>query len=342
MPLPEHPFAAYIRTIGKGKKGRRSLEQSEAHDAMKMILDGQVEPEQLGAFLMLLRVKEESPQEIAGFVTACREYIGASASTGCDSKQLPIAVDLDWSSYAGKRRQLPWYLLAALLLAQNNHRLFMHGASGHTAGRIYSSDVLQQLGIPVAGSWDECREQLCESNFSFMPLENFCRPLAQIIELRPLLGLRSPVHTLARLLNPLSAPASLQSVFHPAYANTHHQAATLLNEQNAAVFKGEAGEAEYKPQANVSVKAIRAGQPYDYLVKRQLSQAPAADMQVDRLPKVWRGEIMDDYGELAVKGTTAIALQTLGAVNEIDEAWSLAGQYWEDRNRESMHPACTT
>ena len=49
-----------------------------------------------------------------------------------------IAVDLDWSSYAGKRKHLPWFILSALLLAENGIRVFMHGSDGHTAGRIYT------------------------------------------------------------------------------------------------------------------------------------------------------------------------------------------------------------
>lgn len=70
----EHPFAQYIRILGKGKTGSRSLNQQEAFDAFSMILNQQVEDVQLGAFLMLLRVKEESVDELIGFVQATRQY----------------------------------------------------------------------------------------------------------------------------------------------------------------------------------------------------------------------------------------------------------------------------
>ena len=146
MPEPtEHLFAQYIRALGKGKTGSRSLTFHEAKDAMQMILNGQVKDVQIGAFLMLLRVKEESPDEIAGFVSACREML---------SPDIPAVstVDFDWSSYAGKRRQPHWFLLAALLLAHNGYRVFVHGARGHTAGRCYTQDVLQQLDLPIADS----------------------------------------------------------------------------------------------------------------------------------------------------------------------------------------------
>jgi len=51
----EHPFAQYVRILGKGKKGSRPLTQEEAYSAMRMIMADEVEPTQLGAFMMLAR-----------------------------------------------------------------------------------------------------------------------------------------------------------------------------------------------------------------------------------------------------------------------------------------------
>ena len=128
----EHPFAQYVRILGKGRHGSRALSPQEAYEAFRMIMADKVEPEQLGAFLMLMRVKEESPDEVAAAVRAVRETLDLPSS-------LP-AVDLDWSSYAGKKRQLPWYLLAALLLAENGVRIFMHGA----LPAVYSSSLTSE------------------------------------------------------------------------------------------------------------------------------------------------------------------------------------------------------
>ena len=143
MPLREpHPFSAFVRILGRGKSLTRSLTEAEAEQAMGMILDGDVLPEQLGAFLMLLRMKEESPEEIAGFVRAARARFALPADA--------LRVDLDWSSYAGKKRQLPWFLLAALRLAGAGWRVFMHGGEGHTPGRVYTSEALRALGLAPA------------------------------------------------------------------------------------------------------------------------------------------------------------------------------------------------
>jgi anthranilate phosphoribosyltransferase len=59
----EHAFAPYVRILGKGKSGSRSLSLDEARHAFSLILRSEVEPLQLGAFLMLLRVKEETAEE---------------------------------------------------------------------------------------------------------------------------------------------------------------------------------------------------------------------------------------------------------------------------------------
>lgn len=325
----EHPFAPYVRILGKGKTGSRSLARDEAKNAMGMILRGEVKDAQLGAFLMLLRVKEESGEELTGFVEAARAAVAAPAD---------IAVDLDWSSYAGKRRQLPWFLLSALALADQGLRIFMHGAGGHTAGRMYTEGALTALDLPIAKSWSDVRHQLDRDNFSFLPLRYLCPPLQTMIDLRNELGLRSPVHTLARLLNPLDAPCSIQSIFHPPYALKHQQASLALGQAHAAVFKGEGGEVERKPEATCTVYSVHSGEAseevWPKLIDGRQEQPEALD--IAHLRAVWRGKKTDAYGELAVIGTLAIALRLIGRAADREQALALANNYWRGRNRERI------
>ena len=191
----EHPFAVFVRILGKGKRGARDLTREEAREAMGMLLDGKAEDTQLGAFLMLLRHKEESAEELAGFTEAVRERLQAPA----------IAVDVDWPTYAGKKRHLPWYLLAAKCLAQNGIRILMHGGGAHTAGRMYTEQQLDLLNIARCGEWQETAAALDQDNIAFMPLGAWMPELQRMIDQRNILGLRSPIHSLARILNPLGA-----------------------------------------------------------------------------------------------------------------------------------------
>lgn len=329
----EHPFAEYVRILGKGKNGSRSLTQDEAYRAMGMILAGQVEPVQLGAFLMLMRVKEESPDELAGFVRAAREAV-----------HLPMnfpSVQLDWSSYAGKRRQLPWFLLSALLLAANGVKIFMHGAGGPHA-RVYTPETLRTLGIYECPTFDEAARQITSRNFAFMSLYYLSPKLDEIMKLRALLGLRSPVHTLSRMINPCNAPVMLQGIFHPGYRNIHQEAAALLGQPHMIVLKGEGGEIERNPDGPCLVQTVHNGEmineewPAMFKGPRHLKDET---MDVKRLPALWRGDIQDEYGEATIVGTTAIALKAMGTADSIDAAQAMAADMWKQRSTAWLNAA---
>lgn len=322
----EHPFAGYIRTLGKGKHGSRSLSEDEAYRAMQMILSGEAEPIQLGAFLMLMRVKEETPEELAGFVRAAKE----SLAVPVDAPQ----VQLDWSSYAGKRRHLPWFLLSALLLAGSGFKVFMHGAPGRKDDRVYTPQVLALLGVKESLTLSEAADAIRSRNFAFVTLQNISPVLNHIMELRSMLGLRSPVHTLARMINPLNATASLQGIFHPGYRGTHQAAALLLKQSHMAVFKGEGGEVERNPDGVCLVQSVHDGALQDEEWPAMFSgprHLKDETMDPSRLLSVWRGESHDEYGEAAVIGTAAIALKTMGEAGSIEAAQALATELWQKR-----------
>ena len=321
----EHPFAVFVRTLGKGRQGSRALSIDEAQTAMRMILAGEVEPEQLGAFLMLMRVKEETPEELAGFVLAARERIVLPSPAP--------AVRLDWSSYAGKRRQLPWFILSALLLASHGVSVFMHGEGGREDGRVYTPEALASLGIPSATAVAEAAEHLRERHFAFMPLEALSPVLHRLMGMRPILGLRSPVNTVARMLNPLRAPVMVQGIFHPGYRDLHQLAAQLMQQPHLAVLKGEGGEIERNPDAACLVKSVHDGVLSEEEWPALFDNRHVKDegMDVSRLGAVWRGEDHDEYGVAAVTGTAAIALRALGMADSVDAAQTLAGELWSRR-----------
>ena len=326
-PMAEHPFARYIRILGKGKTGTRSLDQEEARAAFGMILRREAEPLQLGAFLMLLRVKEESPAELAGFVQACREAIEPPPRT--------LTADLDWSSYAGKKHQHPWYILVLLLLSGAGYRVFVHGSRGHTPGRLYTEDALRQLRLPLASDWADVGRQLDDHHLSYLPLERLCPVLQDLMLLRTLLGLRSPVNTLARMLNPLGAKASIQSIFHPAYARLHQAADLLLAQYRALVFKGDSGEVEIKPQADTKIHLLQEGESSEWVLPRRLVGRPASVSApgIAGLKSLWSGAADDEYGLQATLMTTAAALVVLEPGLAPETAVERADELWRGRDR---------
>jgi anthranilate phosphoribosyltransferase len=325
-----HSFAQYVRILGRGKQGTRSLTFDEAYAAMSMIVANEVEPIQLGAFLMLLRVKEESPEELAGFVKAMRDHIAAPASMG--------KVDLDWSSYAGKRQHHPWFLLAAFTLADHGIRIFMHGTSGHTAGRLYTEDALRQLAVPISTDWQHAGTALERDNFAFMPIASCAPDMEQLLQLKPLLGLRSVANSMARLLNPTNATASIHSIFHPRYGEIHQQTLEILGQPAAAVFKGEGGEVERKPDASCDVLELDQGisgrTNWSRLIpgRGEKTDLPATAPLVT----MWRDEQFSAYGHGAIIGTVAIALRILRPNLTTENALQEAKRMWDSRNRSRL------
>jgi len=324
----QHPFSRFIRTLGRGKQGSRSLSQDDAFEAMNMIMKGHVEPEQLGAFLMLVRVKEETAAEVAGFVHAVRQHI-----------QLPgnvPAIDIDWSSYAGKRRHLPWFVLSVLLLADNGYKVFMHGLQGRKDERIYTPAVLEQLGLPISQSLADAATKLEQHNFAYLNLGQLCPRLQQLIDLRELLGLRSPVHTVARMLNPFNAPYQMQGIFHPGYLEIHQGAAQILNQPHMAVIKGDGGEIEASPDSPCKIMSVHDNQTMNEVWPALLSNRAVKPKTLDleNMKQLWRGACEDSYGEAAVINTLAISLYTMRKTNKREEALNLATEMWTLRPKD--------
>src|ERR671916_1827063 len=143
----EHPFAAYVRTLGRGPGRSRALTREEARDALRMVLRGEADPHQVGAFLMLLRFRGEDAEEVAGLVEAAREAAGAGPPPAGSAP-----VDLDWPSYrAGRTRGAPWFLLAALALARaGGRRVLMHGSNRFSG--VVRNRVTRGAGLALRGS----------------------------------------------------------------------------------------------------------------------------------------------------------------------------------------------
>jgi len=326
----EHPFAPFVRIIGRGKRARRDFTRDEAAASMTAILGGQATDAQIGAWLMLLRVKEESPEELAGFVDACRAHVATHVGALPD-------VDLDWPSYAGKKKHAPWFLLAALRLSQTGVRVLMHGGPAHTPGRLYTDQALEALGVPLARTVDAMHQQLATRQFCYVGLDVLCPPLATLLTLRFELGLRSPINTLARCLNPAQAPLSLQSVFHPAYIRLQQGAATLLNEKDLLIFKGEGGEVEIRPDAETRLYGLAGGEAFEStwascLPRQTVDTTPSAD----QLVALWRDDSSDAYGALAVVHTMAVVLRHRGTASSDAQALEMAQALWAERDRNSL------
>jgi anthranilate phosphoribosyltransferase len=239
MTIQHDAFAKYVAILGRGPGRSRALTGEEAREAFGMVLRHDADPHQVGAFLMLLRFRGEDADEIAGMVEAARESIGVP--------WIASSVDLDWPSYgAGRTRGAPWFLLSALALARAGLTVLMHGSNEHSAG-ISVEQGLHALDLAPVHGGEAATSELARSNFAFVPLAAMSSPMNDLLRMRRLFGLRSPVNTVARLLNPADAASGVDGVFHPPYLAVHSGAAERLGRQRLFVLKGGGGEAERVP-----------------------------------------------------------------------------------------------
>ena len=322
--MSQHPFIQYLRIIGKGRHGSRPLTREEAKDALGMVLDGEALPQQVSAFFVLIRVREETPEEAAGFVDAVRARLptinaGATAS-------------IDWGSYAGKRRHPPWFLLAIKVLAQQGERVLLHGITGPSSNRLYTPQAIEALEIPSAQNLEAAQDTLRSNGVCYISLDDYCPALRELLHLQEILGLRTPLHSVSRMLNPLAAPLSVHGVFHRKFDEIHQQTATILKDKNVLAFRGEGGEAEIRPEIDTALCLSHNGTP------ETLTQASCSDRAVapsnndlERLTAVWKKQRQDNYGEQSTIATLA-AVKTAQDPTQATVAYEWAQDCWASRN----------
>lgn len=321
-----HDFSRFIRIIGRGPTLSRPLTEGEAEEAMDMILRGEAGPEQVGAMMIVLRYRKETPEELAGFVRASRAIMPRPSETG---------VMLDWPSYADRHKQLPYFVLAARLLADAGIRILMHGLAGE--GAATTPKALAAVGIEPSADADEAARRLDSECLAYLPLDRFCAPLLGLFALRPVLGLRSPANTFARMLNPFGARHQMQGVFHPNYLAAHQAAAQRLRQPFLAAFKGGGGEAQRNPEKPCRVVTLTDGAPGEENWPALAANArfPWRDEPLNPalLRDLWTGARVSDAPIAAVTGTAAVALKLLGRAGSVVAADEAARDLWRNRRK---------
>lgn len=307
-------LAEHVRMLGRGPGRARSLTRDEAFEAMTEMLSGQAAPEAVGAILMLMRMKGEIADEIAGFAEAAQ----AALPVG-------LKADLDWPSYAaGRTRGAPWFLLSARLVADQGRRVLVHGWNGADP-KVRAG--LADAGIPVARDPAEAAELLETGRIAYLPLEAMHPALFKLLTLREKLGLRSCVNTVCRMLNPGRAGASVQGVFHPSYRLLQADAAARMGWDALTVIKGGGGEFERLPTKAVAGFGLRAGALWEGSLPARVDEARRLADSAATLPELWTGAQTREFELQTVLGTAALAFETLG---EADPD-ALAHALWANR-----------
>ena len=278
---------AFIKAVGAGKKRARDLTRDEARQAMTALLATRDEA-QVGAFLLALRMKGETAEELAGFVDA-----------------LPTAksIDaLDVDAHADGHEGRPTLLPAAALLAKRAgldvllrvDRTPVRGQHNHVAA------VADALSIPVS---DIAAEH---------------PGLKHLLDTRARLGVRTFVNSLVKLWSPRGATARLVGIFHGPYHEPMSRALALVGARGLVV-QAQGGLPE--PHPDKPSKLTPAGGATFAFDPRPLGGQPLASADSLALCRAALADPQSPAG-IAARIACATMLVAAGRASDLRDAFS--------------------
>ena len=281
----------YIKEIGRGKDGARPLTREQAADLFGQVLDGTVTDLEVGGFCLAMRIKGETPQEMAGFLDATHARLNlVPAGAGYDRPVVVIP------SYNGARKLPVLTPLLALLLAREGLPVLVHGTATEST-RVYTSKVLLALGVHAQSAI----KTISNGEIAFTPSEVLCAGLANLLDVRRVVGLRNPAHSVVKLMNPCVGKSLIVSSYtHPEYAIS--MAATFeLMQSNALLLRGTEGEAVADPRRMPQMDGFVAGQR-SMLQEAQMGTLPT----LPDLPKEFDAQTTAAYIQRVMAGDSPV------------------------------------
>lgn len=312
-----------IRTVGRGERGRKPLSFEQAYQVMDEYLDGGIEDDQMAMLMMLIRVQNETHDEIAGFVKAFQ------------SRMPEIGADIDWPCYAGKRASAgkPWHIIAAKILADNGYKVLLHGYLEQTSVREHARHYLNELNIPLASDSEQAKQMLEQGNIVYLPLIGFAPQAVGMLDWKNRYGLRTPINTVVRALNPGNAKYGLRGSFHPGFQQLHAEVEQSVGLSKHAVisFKGQSGESEYNPKVSQTVwRSDNSGVTSHYWPETMLSDIPEVTKSLLDTPQ-------SDNNMMANTVVATLSAVLFAKINDREKSYEMAYKMWVDWLTNSPH-----
>jgi anthranilate phosphoribosyltransferase len=216
-----------------------SLERAEARDVMGAIMRGEATPAQIGAFLIALRAKGETAEEIAGCAEAMREHVVAV------EPQRDDLVDTAGTGGDGAHT-LNISTAAALVAAAAGAGVAKHGNRA-VSSACGSADVLEALGFRLELPPERIARSIDELGFGFMFAPAHHPAMRHAAPVRRELATRTVFNVLGPLTNPAGARAQVIGVFSPELVPTIAEVVAQLGASRAFVVHGFGGIDELSP-----------------------------------------------------------------------------------------------
>jgi anthranilate phosphoribosyltransferase len=273
----------------------QDLTATEAGACMDEIMSEQATPAQFGAFVVALRLKGETVDEITGMARIMRE------------KSLHVNVEgplLDTCGTGGDgKATFNASTAAAFVAAGAGARVAKHGNRAMTSA-CGSADVLEALGANLATSSEDVMLSIGEVGFGFMFAQAFHPAMKFAAGLRREIGVRTVFNILGPLTNPAGAQAQVLGVASAELAEKLALVLQKLGTKHALVVYGEDGFDEVSLSAPTTIYEVQDGlvrnytvTPEDLGVERQSPDAVSGG-EADENAKALRGVLSGDTGPL--------------------------------------------
>lgn len=217
----------------------RDLERQETREVMGEIMRGEATPAQIGGFLVALRAKGETPDEIAGCAEAMRRHV------------LPVRprrddlVDTAGTGGDGART-INISTAAALVAAAAGAAVAKHGNRA-VSSACGSADVLESLGLQLEQEPERIARSIDELGFGFLFAPSHHPAMRHAAAVRKELATRTVFNVLGPLTNPAGARAQVVGVYSPQLVRTIAEVLARLGARRAYVVHGAGGIDELSP-----------------------------------------------------------------------------------------------
>jgi anthranilate phosphoribosyltransferase len=262
-------FKGLIAQVADGA----SLSRDQAEEAFEIIMSGEATPSQIGAFLMALRVRGETVDEITGAALVMRaKALAVKAPEGAiDTCGTGGDASGTYNISTG----------AALVVAAAGVPVAKHGnrALSSLSG---SADVLAALGVNIDAEIDLVEEALREANIGFLMAPRHHSAMRHVGPTRVELGTRTIFNLLGPLSNPAGTKRQLIGVFHRQWTAPMAEVLGRLGTERAWVVHGSDGLDEITTTGATYVSEIKDGAVSSFEVTPEdagLSRADPADLK---------------------------------------------------------------
>src|SRR6266705_1725645 len=239
---------------------RQSLSERQTTEVFGAVMRGEATPAQIGALLMGLRVKGETPDEVAGAARALREAMVRVEAHGGHGAQGAGEMHLVDTCGTGGGAVSTFNIstAAAFVAAGAGASVAKHGNRSFTS-RCGSADVLEALGVPISLDAAAAARVLRDACITFLFAPNFHPAMRHAGPVRRELAVPSVMNLLGPLANPARVRRQVIGVADPDRAPLVAGALARLGAEHALVVHGRVGMDEISPRGITDVWEVRGG-----------------------------------------------------------------------------------